>query len=183
MVTRRAGLTGLRIHDLRHNFASFGAVAEWACLSSANCSDTSTQPRRSAMHISTPIHSAELERDRQYHRRGLRVNSLHRRTSFRSSLARGDRTRRNRATVRQAGMRLPVSRGLHGAVVRCAKWGIFLSGSMARSNDMAEYSKSHVFLARGLDHIGRAKFGDKWVGDENGCLDSFQASPVEVRWS
>ncbi len=38
-------------------------------------------------------------------------------------------------------------------------------------------SHSHVFLARAVDQIGRAKFGDKWVGDEAAVGIAFKQAP------
>ncbi len=36
-VTKRADLVGVRLHDLRHTYASFGAGGVLVCLSSAAC--------------------------------------------------------------------------------------------------------------------------------------------------
>ena len=54
-LTRAAGLEGVRIHDLRHSFASFGAGTHSVCPSSANSWAIHSQRRRTATRISTPI--------------------------------------------------------------------------------------------------------------------------------
>jgi integrase len=52
-VTKAAGLEGVRIHDLRHSFASIGAGASLGCRSSASFLGTHKPRRRIAMRIST----------------------------------------------------------------------------------------------------------------------------------
>ena len=59
-VTKRAGLTGVRLHDLRHTYASLVPVAGWACRSSVGCLGTLRwQPRRDT-HISITIRCGAL---------------------------------------------------------------------------------------------------------------------------
>ena len=50
---KAADLRGLRIHDLRHSFASVGAGRQWACRSSASCSAICRPPRRRVTPIWT----------------------------------------------------------------------------------------------------------------------------------
>lgn len=59
-VSLRAGLSAVRIHDLRHTYASFGAGGALGCQSSANFWDTSKPLQRPGMRISTMIHSGAL---------------------------------------------------------------------------------------------------------------------------
>jgi hypothetical protein len=61
MVTKRANLEGLRIQDIRHSFASFGAGGGMAFLLSASFWGTPTPPRRRAMPIWMRIRFAGLQ--------------------------------------------------------------------------------------------------------------------------
>ena len=54
-VTRAASLEGLRIHDLRHSFASLAPARPWDCRSSANCWAIHSRRLRSATRIWTLI--------------------------------------------------------------------------------------------------------------------------------
>lgn len=55
-IQRRAGLSGLRIHDLRHSFANVGRPQAWGSLSLGPFSDTPKRPQLSAMPIWPMIH-------------------------------------------------------------------------------------------------------------------------------
>ena len=57
-VARRAGLDGVRLHDLRHTYASFGAGGGLACRSSASFWGIRRHRRRSDTHTLMPILSA-----------------------------------------------------------------------------------------------------------------------------
>jgi integrase len=58
-VTKRAGLVGVRLHDLRHTYASFGAGGGLACRSSGACWATPSRRPPHAMRISTTIRCDE----------------------------------------------------------------------------------------------------------------------------
>ena len=178
MVTRHAGLAGLRIHDLRHNFASFGAgggmglpiigklLGHKQAATTQRYAHLDADPlRRASNAIGNTIAAAMGEQP------------CHRRTSFRSSLARGDRTRRNRATIRQAGEHLPVSPRSPRCSREVREVAYFSLFQWPDPTTWPNDFESHVFLARGLDHIGRAKFGDKWVGDETAVWIAFKQAP------
>ena len=50
-VTKHAGLTGVRLHDLRHTYATLVPVEDWDYRSLADCWDTRRRPRLRDMHI------------------------------------------------------------------------------------------------------------------------------------
>ena len=60
-IQRYADLEGVRIHDLRHTFASIGAGASSVFRSSAGCWVIRSPRRRRVMRTLTPIPSAELQ--------------------------------------------------------------------------------------------------------------------------
>ena len=55
LIRTRAGLDGVRIHDLRHTFASLGAGVGMGLQSSASYSVTGRRPLQPATRISIPI--------------------------------------------------------------------------------------------------------------------------------
>ena len=54
-VTKRAGLNGVRLHDLRHTYASFGASGGLGLPIIADCWGTLRRPQLHGMHIWTTI--------------------------------------------------------------------------------------------------------------------------------
>jgi integrase len=55
-VAKSAGLDGVRLHDLRHTYASFGAGGGFGLPISASCSATHRRPPPNAMRILMPTH-------------------------------------------------------------------------------------------------------------------------------